>query len=72
MAVGAVVGCISGFFWYMVTYTVLAPKFFPWFELTWLARVFLIKDSSSIDDVLLFEYESQRRYKDQLHARKST
>ena len=62
VVVGAAVGVASGLAWYTLTFTVLA-RTYPWIESSWVARVFLIKDSSPVDDVLLFEYENLERAK---------
>eukprot|EP00039_Didymoeca_costata_P009068 m.120118 g.120118 ORF g.120118 m.120118 type:complete len:233 (+) comp14347_c0_seq2:165-863(+) len=60
--VGACVGIGFGVVWFFLASHYFA-KFYPVLENLWISRLFLLKDSSDIDDVLLFEYETAQAYR---------
>lgn len=55
--VGAGVGAALGAVWFALCHWLLVPHLFPMIERWPVARMLLIKDSSSVPDVLHFEYQ---------------
>lgn len=54
---GSAIGSGAAFFWFFVVTRVLRPYTFRWMTQTYLFRLFLVKDSSHICDLVLFEYK---------------
>jgi len=60
--VGALVGCGFGIVWYLIGTSWVRPHY-GWIEDTRLAQLLAVKDSSSIDDVLYFEWRASRLHR---------
>merc|ERR1712110_924528 len=56
---GAVVGLLMAFIWFLVVQIILTP-FFPWLVSTRIAEFLLIRDYTSIPNIVWFEYNNAR------------
>lgn len=58
VAVGGICGVIISVLWYVVVGEICVRPFYPSIVRSQVCRFFYVKDSSSIDNVLLFEYQN--------------
>jgi dolichyldiphosphatase len=64
---GGVLGSICGFAWAALMHSHLVERVvYPWIEGTSIARYFYLKDSTHIENVLQFEYDSHHHHRKKL------
>jgi len=71
VVIGLVIGCVSGILWFCIVFSFCMP-FAQQLVNTKLAEFFLIRDSSSIPDILWFEYTATRTEARQRNKRTSS
>merc|ERR1719481_272368 len=57
---GGVVGSLGAVQWFILTQLVFTPRLYPWVASLSIAEFFLIRDTSSVPNILWFEYVTVR------------
>eukprot|EP01097_Dermamoeba_algensis_P006089 TRINITY_DN383_c0_g1_i1.p1 TRINITY_DN383_c0_g1~~TRINITY_DN383_c0_g1_i1.p1 ORF type:complete len:244 (-),score=51.88 TRINITY_DN383_c0_g1_i1:279-974(-) len=60
---GHLIGILTAFVWFLTGKAIITPYVFPFFENTRLFKFFYLRDSSSIPNLLKFQYDAAIEYK---------